>query len=71
MATALPLFNKVDLQAVMKAGRWSSERTSARKLTVYERQGQWWQQEWLLFQPVRLVVFYFTFMLLASSGESC
>ena len=27
MATSLQLFNKVDLQAVMKAGRWSSEGT--------------------------------------------
>ena len=27
VATALQLLNKVDLQAVMKAGRWSSEGT--------------------------------------------
>ena len=27
VATSLQLFNRVDLQAVMKAGRWSSECT--------------------------------------------
>ena len=46
VATSLQLLNRVDLQAVMKAGRWSSGgaplhpsifETSVRKLTVYRR----------------------------------
>ena len=41
VATPLQLFNKIDLQAVMKAGRWSSARpstfeTSVHKLTVWK-----------------------------------
>ena len=79
---SLQLFNKVDLQAVMKAGRWSSGGTFTffylmdlcPQADSLRKTGPGWQQEeWLLFHPVyvRLVVFYFFFMLLASSGEPC
>ena len=49
VATSLQLFNKVDLQSVMKAGRWSSGDTftsseiSALRPTALAEQDQWWQ----------------------------
>ena len=74
VATPLQLFNKVDLQAVMKAGRWSSVGTFISSYLCPQadslrKTGPVWQQEWSVFHPARRISF--PCALLATFREPC